>query len=325
MNKKVVLALVFLASFLVLPLTIADSSYAVSESTWYGDQLSGDEKTIYDACIDPYEDGLNPLDKEWIGNGPTPVVSVIDQVIIDKAVKVASIDNPGYFWLWKAPTIVDGKLSFDVSDINTVVFVTKMKAFASAMSGNTVSEKMTSIDSELRSKVEYYNVPEDNVNYDPLNGTVYGAIINSKANSYGFAAAVTFCAKELGVEAVTICGELNNPDGSKAHAWNTIKNENGDWYGVDIALNKQKNTARYIMMAANDHGYQTNYTFKASHSADMSSYLVTDVIINTPELHVRIFEPPAEPTFIEKYGPHILIITIITVLCVVMLTYVKRG
>lgn len=322
MNKKAVLALVFLASFLVLPLALADSSNATTDFTSYGDQLSADEIIVYDACVDPFEDGSDPLEKNWNDSNPTPTVGVIDQSIIDIAVKAASLDHPGYFWLLKEITYNGSTLSFDISDLDLDAN-NKMKSFASSIEGDTISEKIAAINSKLRSEVEYVEyLPEDD-DYNVLDGTAYGAIINKKANAYGFAAAFTFCAEELYIKAVTLCGELNDPDSSKPHAWNVVQDEG--WYGVDVALNKQKETNTYLMMAAYDHGYQTDYTFKVSHSANMSSYLGTDVVINTPVLKVREIEPPIEPTLLEKYGQHILVITIITILCVVMFTYAKRG
>ncbi len=321
MNKKVVLVLMFLASFLVLPLAIADSSDAITEFTSYGDQLSIDERMIYDACIDPYQDDSDPLAKEW--NDPTPTVSITDMKVINTAVKAASLDHPSYFWLWKTPTLDEDTLTFFVPDfeITTIEVIKQMKAFASNISGETVSEKIATINSELCSKVEY--VPEDDGSYDLLDGTAYGAIVKGKANSYGFAAAVTFCAQESGIDVVTVCGELNDQKDSKVHGWNLVEDEG--WYGVDVALNKQKDTDTYVMMAAYDLGYKTDYTFKASHSGNMSKYLEKNEVVFTPELHIRTIEPPTEPTFIEKYGQEILVIIIITVLCVVMFTYVKRG
>lgn len=324
MNKKVVLVLMFLASFLVLPLAIADSSNAVTEFTSYGDQLSEDERMIYGVCIDPYQDHSVPLDRDW--DDPSPTVSIIDMKVINTAVKAASLDYPSYFWLWATPILDEYTLSFFVPefDITTIEVITQMKAFVSNISGETVSEKIAAIDSELRSKVEYVNhVPEDDVSYDLLDGTAYGAIVKGKANSYGFAAAVTFCAQELDIDVITIFGELNDPKDSKVHGWNLVQDEG--WYGVDVALNKEKVTDTYVMMAAYDLGYKTDYTFKASHNANMSKYLDKSDVIFAPELHIRIIEPPTEPTFIEKYGQEILVIIIITVLCVVMLTYVKRG
>ena len=236
MNKKAVLVLVFLASFLVLPLTIADSSNATVEFTSYGDQLSGDGKIIYDACVNPYEDGSDPLNRDW--TDPTPIVGVIDIKIINTAVKAAMLDNPGYFWLWKTPVVDGNTISFVVPefDVDTAEIVSQMKNFVSTINVDTVSEKIAAINSELRSNVEY--VSEDDEDYDILNETAYGAIINKKANAYGFAAAVTFCARELDIKAITICGELNDPNGSKAHAWNLVNDEG--WYGVDVALNEQK-------------------------------------------------------------------------------------
>ena len=325
MNKKAVLALVFLASFLVLPLALADSSNATTDFTSYGNQLSDDERIVYDACVDPYGDGSDPLEKNWNDTTPAPIaISSTDLNIINTAVKAASLDNPSYFWLWNDPVLIGSDLSFVIPfDTDTTEIINQMKSFASSIEGDTISEKIAAINSKLRSEVKYVEYSPEDDDYNVLDGTAYGAIINKKANAYGFAAAVTFCAQELNVKAVTLCGELNDPDSSKPHAWNAVEDEG--WYGVDVSLNKQKETNTYLMMAAYDHGYQTDYTFKVSHSANMSSYLGTDHVINTPVLKVREIEPPIEPTLLEKYGQHILVITIITILCVVMFTYAKRS
>ncbi len=324
MDKKALLALVFVSPLLFLPLLTADVSEAgVADFTSYYSQLEDDEKVIYDSIstVPSSENGWS-----------VTLASEADANSVKHAVAAAYLDDPGKIWLMKVPADLAGAYVYDQSS-KTVTFSLpegisesyeqSMADFADRIEIQTdtsVSEAMKLINSMLRTSAEY---TEDTDN--PLYYTAYGAMVLGKANSFGFAAAVKYCADNSAADydVAVVCGKLNDPDGSYSHSWNAVRGSEG-WYGVDVGLNELEDTSHYLMKASNDHGYNTDYTFEASHDPDISGFMETGSVINSPELYIRPAEVPVEPTFLDKYGGDIVIISIIAVLCVVLAFFARR-
>lgn len=329
MNKNAFLALFLAAPLLFLPLASADSAEAgTSYSTSYYSQLTDEEMGVYDAIKATEPDSGN----NWtvtLSADPAPSADSVRH-----AVAALYLDEPGLIWLWKVPNDLENAFAYDgaaktivfelLPEVDQTTYADEMIGFVEDLDieeGTSVSEAIAMIDSKLRNAAEYTNDVDN-----PLYYTAYGAMIGGKANSFGFAAAVKYCVDNLTTvtyESVIICGTLNDPDGSYAHSWNAV-NDSGSWYGVDVGLNEKKNTDAYIMKASNDRGYNTDYIFNASHDPDMSGFIGTNMVINPPELFIRPVEVPQEPTFIEKYGGDIVIISIVAVLCITLAIFARR-
>ncbi|MDD3351843.1 MAG: hypothetical protein PHY89_05260 [Candidatus Methanomethylophilaceae archaeon] len=324
MDNKALLALVFVSPLLFLPLVTADSSEAgTANFTSYCSQLDDEEKAVYDviSTVPSSENG-------WSAT----LAAEADADSVKHAVAAAYLDDPGKIWLLKVPADLAGAyvydpaaktVTFSLPDVDSASYGQSMADFAGSIGIQTdtsVSEAMMLIDSKLRSFSEY---TEDTDN--PLYYTAYGAMVLGKANSFGFAAAVKYCADSsvASYNVAVVCGMLNDPDGSYPHAWNAVEGSEG-WYGADVGLNEEKNTAHYLMKASNDHGYNTDYTFAASHDPDISGFMETSSVVNPPELYIRPAEVPVEPTFLEKHGGDIVIISIIAVLCVALAFFARR-
>ncbi|MDN5357586.1 MAG: hypothetical protein PWR17_755 [Candidatus Methanomethylophilaceae archaeon] len=325
MDKKVLLALVLAVPLLFLPLASADSSEAgTTDFTSYYSQLDDEEKAVYDAiCAQPNAD-----------NGWTAALSIeVTADSVKHAVAAAYLDDPGKIWLWMVPTDLantyiydemNGTITFELLTGVSSSYAESMEDFAEGLgiqADTSASEAVSIINSKLRNVAEYTDDTDD-----PLYYTAYGAIVLGKANSFGFAAAVKYCASNNAVnnyDVALVCGKLNDPYGSYPHAWNAVRDAYA-WYGVDVGLNEEKNTNTYLMKASNDLGYNTDYTFAASHDPDISSYIETNVVINPPELFIRPSEADPELTFIEEYGEDIVIITIVAVLCIALAFFARR-
>jgi transglutaminase/protease-like cytokinesis protein 3 len=323
MDKKTLLALIFVSPLLFLPFVTADSSEAGTEDFFsYYSQLDDEEKAVYDAIAN------SPSSENgW----SVTLVAEADADSVKHAVAAAYLDDPGKIWLLKVPADLVGSYVYDPS-ARTVTFSLpdgvsdsyeqSMADFAGSIgiqADTSVSEAMRLIDLRLRSSAVY---TEDTDN--PLYYTAYGAMVLGKANSFGFAAAVKYCAENSATYDVAIvCGTLNDPDGSYPHSWNAVRDSEG-WYGVDVGLNEKKDTSHYLMKASNDHGYNTDYTFAASHDPDISGFMETGSVIKSPELYIRPTEVPVEPTFLDKYGGDIVIISIIAILCVALAFFARR-
>ena len=325
----IILALIL--PLFIVPLSLVDTSYGQQSPEFksYYDQLSDAEKEVYDVCVDPFGDG-NPMGYTWSVLTSTGTVSATEQGTVDIAAKVASLDNPGYFWLWNIPKLNEDKtLTFElIEGFDKDAHVKEMKEFADqarmdAGTDPSFSAVINAIDSKLREKAELAGTVED----EPSADNAYGAIVKGKANSLGFAAAFTYCFKEIygddeGKDVVTIYGKLVDTLGSQEHAWNAV-NEGEGWFGVDVALNEKLGVSTYLMMSSNARGYNTDYTFEASHQPNMAALLGTHMF--TPDIQYVKPVPPPEPSFLEKWGSHIIIITITAVLCAVLLAFARRS
>lgn len=332
MNKIKLIILALILPLFIVPLSLVDTSYGQQsppEFKSYYDQLSDAQKDVYDVCVDPFGDG-KPMDNEWSVLTSTVTVSATEQGTVDIAAKVASLDNPGYFWLWNNPKLnEDSTLTFEfINEFDKDIHVTEMEEFADkaridAGTEPSFSAIINTIDSKLREKVELETTVED----EPSADNAYSAIVKGKASSLGFAAAFTYCFQEIytgdeGKDVVTIYGKLVNTLGSQEHAWNAV-NEGEGWFGVDVALNEKLDVSTYLMMSSNSQGHNTDYTFEASHQPNMAALL--GIHIFTPEIQYIKPIPPPEPSFLEKWGSHIIIITITAVLCAVLISFARRS
>lgn len=329
--KKKLIVLAFIVPLFMIPLSLVDTSYGQEslEFTSYYDQLSVAEKSAYDVCVDPFN-AKDPKTDTWTELTSDKEVSnlVTEQATVDMAAKIASLENPGYFWLLNAPELnADKTLTFDIGEFNKDDLET-IKLFANqaridAGTDPSFFAVISAIDSKLREEVELARANETGPSLD----NAYGAIVEGKADSLGFAAAFKYCLQEIYKEdddkdVVTIYGKLVSTQGSESHAWNAV-NEGEGWFGVDVALNKKFNVSTYLMMASNTQGHQTNYTFEASHQPDMGVLLGN--YIRTPDIQYVEPPPPPELTFLDQWGSHIIIITIIAILCVILLVFARRS
>lgn len=318
---------VFVLSLFVVPLAFTEEAYGDDDGpVSYLDQLSGKEATVFGILADPYNNGGVLTGIEW---SPVTVTGDIDEDTVASVAKLMVLEDPGrYYWLWTTPTLNENTLTFTpVEGFENEESFEEMEKFAKEVKSELkqdplVEDVARAVDKKLRERTEYV-ADEDK----PSVGTAFGAIVLKEADSFGFAAAFNYTIKEIygdSIKVLTVAGKLHDSEGYSQHAWNVVRNAEKIWYGADVALNKTNNTDDYVMVASNDEGNPLGWTFAASHQQDMSGYTGLKTVIDVPEPHMKdtSTEPP---TTLEKYGSHVFVITIITVLCIVMIVYSRRG
>ncbi|MGI6472354.1 MAG: transglutaminase domain-containing protein [Candidatus Methanomethylophilaceae archaeon] len=329
MCKRNLVVAVFVLSLFMVPLALADEAYGAPESfVAYHDRLSKEDSAIYEILANPYGDGTVPTGSTWAPSVSLPSGTTSDAV--GSVAKLMVLEDPRFYWLWIAPVLNDDNtLTFaPVEKLNTDNPLKEMEDFVKDVKSElkqeyTIEDAARAIDAELRKGAKY----ADGEN-KPSAGTAFGAIVLGEADAFGFAAAFNYAIREMyndAVKVLTVAGKLHDSEGYSQHAWNVIKSAGDDWYGVDIALNRTENTDAYVMKASNDKGNSEGYTFAASHQQDLPGYTGLMTVFDVPEPYMKEIKSPEPSTAIEKYGPHAFVITIITVLCIVMIVYSRRG
>ncbi len=92
---------------------------------------------------------------------------------------------------------------------------------------------------------EAENAPGD-VYTDPY--TVYGALVQYRAVSTGYAMAYKQLCDAAGLECRVVHGRLGSDD----HSWNMVKLADGNWYHVDVSLDDDEEMTGYRFFGLND-------------------------------------------------------------------------
>lgn len=306
----------FVLSLFMMPLALTEEAYASSDGfVYYHDKLTDKEKKIFDLCEFENTSDTVPADTE--------------QETVTMVAKLMVLENPKLYWLWVSPTLNDdGTLSYSFIDGFDPDPPGAMESFVNEIKseldiGYSVKDAATAVNAKLTANTKLVESSEN-----IATGTAFGAIVLKEADSFGFAAAFSYTMNELygdgNINILTAVGKLHNSEGYDEHAWNLVRTED-KWYGVDTALNKKENSNSYVMTASNDRGNSEGYTFAASHQPGLSEYLESNTFFETPEPYMKEILPPEEPTTFEKYGPYVMVISIITILCIMMIVYSRRG
>ncbi len=311
----------------MVPLALTEEAHATpAESFLYHTKLSDEEMEIFEILKDPYGDGTEPTGDIWEFSVPVPEDT--ESKVVESVAKLMVLEDPRLYWLWETPLLnEDRTLEFTpVEGFNIEDSLEKMNVFVGEIKSERESPELSDtvkiIDRKLREKAEFAD------NDDTVAGTAFGAIVKGKANSFGFSAAFNYAIKEVygdGLDVLTVVGKLHNSEGHVLHAWNVVRDANGTWYGVDIALNKIDNTNSYIMKASNDRGNSEGYTFAASHQPYPSEYLGLEILFDIPEPYKRDILPSEPPTILEKYGSHVIVLIIVSILSILMIVHARKA
>lgn len=313
----------------MVPLALTEESHATPEESFlYHSKLSDDEMEIFEILKDPYEDGSKPTGDTW-NDSVAVVPEGTESKVVESVAKLITLEDPGLYWLWAAPVLnEDLTLKFTpVYGFDTEDSLEEMNAFIEEIKSeqeleHELGDVVKIIDGKLREKVEFTD--DDGT----VAGTAFGAIVEGKANSFGFSAAFNYAIKEIydgRLNVLTVVGKLHNSEGYTLHAWNVVSDADGTWYGVDITLNKVDNTDSYIMKASNDRGNSEGYTFAASHQSYPSEYLGLEILFDAPEPYKREILPPEPPTILEKYGSHVIVLIIVSILSILMIVHARKA
>ena len=118
---------------------------------------------------------------------------------------------------------------------------------------------------DVEKAASIYSWLADTIVYTEQCDTAYEALVDKRADCFGFAAAFRAIAREAGLECTVVRGKYNNSE----HAWNTVRigdAESGSWYYVDAS----RRDGRWIPGRV-DYQYLLFGTSKSGYSADVTN------------------------------------------------------
>lgn len=239
----------------------------------YADQLSPNEKAVYDAvasapiCTTELTVSLPELPKICQGRSPTDaeMSKLSDDIgsFTANALYAAWLDFPTLFWLDHT------KYSYDISvesDENGVVFLSKLIFHLSLTAeADVLKEQQTSLDAVIKGfvplgattadKIAYINAYlVSRIEYDldaPNRSNIIGALVDGKCVCEGYARAFDYLAQKAGIDAVCIPGYAytdEKPEG-EGHMWNGVLLD-GKLYAVDATWNDTTEKNSYLLVGA---------------------------------------------------------------------------
>ena len=103
--------------------------------------------------------------------------------------------------------------------------------------------------------------------YDDMAYTVYGALVNRDAVCEGYAKAMSYLCKKMGIECILVTGVSKD----QGHMWNLVELE-GKWYHIDVTWDDAEKIIEYPL-----HAYfcLTDEQIKADHTIDPDVWQVS--------------------------------------------------
>ena len=256
----------------------------------YSDQLSPNERAIYDAIV-ALPAGMTEVDITFpeiptLCKGRNPNDEEMNKLSADissfaaNALYAAWLDHPTLFWLdhsqYSSDIVVEGdkdgivkltKLTLHLTLNGTAdVIAQQVTALEKAVKGfkalgATPAEKVSYINTYLCSRIEYdLNAPN--------RGSLIGALVDGKCVCEGYARAFDYLCEKAGIDAVCIPGygfTKEKPEG-EGHMWNAVL-LNGIYYAVDVTWNDTTKKNSYLLVGTDTICNDT--AFSASHKPNM--------------------------------------------------------
>ncbi len=259
------------------------------EST-YADQLSPNERAIYDA-VAALPAGTTSVDITFpevpaLCRGRNPSDEEMNLLKADisrfaaNALYAAWLDFPTLFWLDHSRYSYNLEVTGDEENVVKLTRLTlnlsltasadeiksQTEALARAVSdflplGKTPAEKIAYINTYLTARIEY--------DLDaPHRASVIGALVDGKCVCEGYARAFDYLCAMAGIDAVCIPGygiTKDTPEG-EGHMWNAVALD-GKFYAADVTWNDTTGENAYLLVGADTVCHDT--AFGASHKPAM--------------------------------------------------------
>ena len=216
------------------------------------------------------------------------------------------LDNPRYYWLSGSykytatnakicliPDYASGSRRKQLaSEIET--FLTECKTDTSSM--KTSYEKVLYIHDLLINRIDYKykdaacTIPADDADSHNIIGMVTAAGGVCETYSKSFQMVMSY----IGIDCINIVGEANG-----AHAWNSVKLDDGKWYYVDVTWDDDKAAGKpaYYCFGTKRSAFEATHKLSTSTSLSMFKYAAPqDEVSLTPMLLYK------GNTLVGKYG-----------------------
>lgn len=244
----------------------------------YGDQLSPNEKSFYDAVAaasmgqNEFIVTLAEMIEVTKGKAPSEdrqkEVSSLISYSISNALFAVWLDTPSLFWL------ETGNYSYnyniephpdDVYRVKEVVLTVECKAAYAEnphLYASRINEKLDGLslkganDVDTVKKIDRYLCDTITYTDGTYRESIYGALVEGKCVCEGYAHSFQLLCQRYGVTCVSIVGDGVTETGSEGHMWNAVLLD-GKWYAVDVTWNDTTETKDYLLVGGAD--------FNASH------------------------------------------------------------
>lgn len=260
----------------------------------YADQLSPNEKAIYDAVL-AGKPGQNVFSVVF----PEPMELYRDSAMtqeqqneaqnrinqwLTNALSAVRLGAPEVFWLQTGTFRFDASTEKDSSGVYGIHRITATVALenndtttentgedeeyarldrlykgvlaSAVVTGDTVAEKVASINKFLCDTVSYETDA-------PHAASVIGALVDGKAVCEGYAQAFALLCRRENIPCVSIVGDGVTSDGIEAHMWSAVQID-GVFYGVDVTWDDTTGVEDAYLLVGNDSVF-VGKTFAASH------------------------------------------------------------
>lgn len=246
----------------------------------YGDQLSPNEKAVYDA-IAATEAGQSEFAvtlPETLslckGRAPTKEEQEVAKekltYWISNAIFAVWLDFPSLFWLdfgdysyscsftqgedgVISVTDLTVKMTLRISKADAVSRSNALTARLAAIKpvGTSDAEKVKSISSLLSAATEYdLDAPD--------RGSAAGALVDGKCVCEGYARAFQLLCEQAGIDAVCILGNAKSNGETEGHMWNAVRID-GIWYYCDPTWNDTTSSTSYLLVGGDTMGHEGTF------------------------------------------------------------------
>lgn len=238
----------------------------------YADQLSPNEKAIYDAVV-ALPAGTDRVQITFpevpaLCRGRAPTDEEMNKLGEDisrftaNALYAAWLDTPTLFWLdhgkysynFEVASDTDGVVRLSALTLSLTLTATpeEIEAQSKALTlatagflplGKTAADKVAYINSYLAARIEY--------DLNAANrGSVIGALVDGKCVCEGYARAFDYLCDIAGVDAVCVPGYGITDEGREGHMWNAVTID-GKTYAVDATWNDTTGKNAYLLVGTN--------------------------------------------------------------------------
>lgn len=151
---------------------------------------------------------------------------------------------------------LDYLLSKDEAEKAAIKIQEKINSWIAETEGLSVYEKELYVHDAIIKGCKYANSSDHD-------GTVYGALVRGQARCEGYANAMNYVMRYMGVECATLSGKATNESGTESHAWNMVKID-GKWTLIDLTWDDPEGRDLCLYAYCN----VTNAMLDSSHMTD---------------------------------------------------------
>lgn len=208
------------------------------QGRWYYDHLDDEEKSLYNQLyhsLSAWEEVI-----EFDGVSSSKLVKAFEALQLERP--ELYYVGPQYEFMYynnNKEEIYSLTPKYTITESEYKSQMKQIEEIATNIEDNIDSKGLGEYQAELFvhdylvERVEYYTDDTDTNGFEPFR-TIYGALVDRKANCMGYARAMTYLMNRLGIECVSVTGSAQSSDGEYGlHEWNAIKIKD-NWYQLDV-------------------------------------------------------------------------------------------